>query len=303
MAMTRRHGWLGAIAFTALLIGLIVAAEDIAGWSFVVVLFSLVIASVAFFGRLFPGTWFFVIAMVNALGVYACIFIYFVTTNFAGVAVGALVLGFALPPLAFLLGAWLRRERIRAIVHMERVPGARHVRHALAWLAPLAAIGLLSFAAPTLAAAIAARDLLFLIYMAAIAAVVAATSADIATFLIDTGLLFEEFLERIAQLIVPIFAFMTFYSILVIMFATIYRIVSRYGAPGHFLVNGKPHELSFADSIYFSIVTMATVGYGDIAPASDLARMVAAMQVVAGVLLLLFGFSELMAYARERHKR
>jgi voltage-gated potassium channel len=47
---------------------------------------------------------------------------------------------------------------------------------------------------------------------------------------------------------------------------------------------------------------MATVGYGDIVPASDASRALAALQVVLGVLLLLVGFSEIFSYTRERQR-
>jgi voltage-gated potassium channel len=60
--------------------------------------------------------------------------------------------------------------------------------------------------------------------------------------------------------------------------------------------------LSFPEAIHFSIVTISTVGYGDIVPASNLARVLAFIEVVCGVMLLLFGVSELLEYTRE-HRR
>ena len=44
------------------------------------------------------------------------------------------------------------------------------------------------------------------------------------------------------------------------------------------------------------------MGYGDIAPASDIVRVIVAVQIMFGVLLLLFGFWEIMSYARERRR-
>ena len=43
---------------------------------------------------------------------------------------------------------------------------------------------------------------------------------------------------------------------------------------------------------------MSTVGYGDITPASNAIRAVTAVEVMIGVLLFLFGFFEIMRYAR-----
>lgn len=38
----------------------------------------------------------------------------------------------------------------------------------------------------------------------------------------------------------------------------------------------------FGDMIYFSLVTIATVGYGDIIPASNTARTIATLEAVLG---------------------
>ena len=57
--------------------------------------------------------------------------------------------------------------------------------------------------------------------------------------------------------------------------------------------------MSFSESIYFSIVSISTVGYGDIVPHSSTARLLASIEVVCGFMLLLFGVSELLEYTRE----
>jgi voltage-gated potassium channel len=139
--------------------------------------------------------------------------------------------------------------------------------------------------------------------MAAIATIVLFVGPTIAAFLIDTGLLFEAFFEQMSRALVGAFAFLTFYSVLVIVFAALYRILSSISSVPDFVVAGQPREISFVESLYFSVITMATVGYGDITPLSDLARLVAAVQVVVGILLLLFGFSEILSYTRDRGRR
>ncbi len=45
-------------------------------------------------------------------------------------------------------------------------------------------------------------------------------------------------------------------------------------------------DLSFADSVWWSIVTLTTVGYGDIAPTSSIGRIVAIVNMIVGVGLL-----------------
>jgi voltage-gated potassium channel len=142
-------------------------------------------------------------------------------------------------------------------------------------------------------------DLAFLAAMILIGLIVLAVSQDVALFLVEVGLLFDEFFLRMSRLMIPAFAFLTFYALLVIVFASIYSIMSHYSVEPHFLVAGVRRAVSFPESIYFSIVTLSTVGYGDIIPASNLARALASLEVICGVLLLLFGVSELLGYTRE----
>jgi hypothetical protein len=114
--------------FTFCLIGLIaVASFDLSGWWFLLVLFGMVTIAVAYFYVAFPGSQFFLIAVANALGVYACIFQFFVESNFRSVSVPALEIGFALPILGFIGGAQLRRERIRALLAISESEGGRGV--------------------------------------------------------------------------------------------------------------------------------------------------------------------------------
>ena len=143
-----------------------------------------------------------------------------------------------------------------------------------------------------------ALNLAFLASMAAIAMTVLFVGPSVAAFLIDTGLLFEAFFMQANRAFVAAFAFLTFYSVLVIVFAAFYRIMDLISSAPNFVITGQSREISFVESLYFSVITMATVGYGDITPLSDVARMIVAAQVVIGILLLLFGFSEIISYTR-----
>jgi voltage-gated potassium channel Kch len=53
--------------------------------------------------------------------------------------------------------------------------------------------------------------------------------------------------------------------------------------PGTFSFTG---EFSQASAIYFSFVTLATLGYGDIVPRADVARGIAIVEGVGGQLFL-----------------
>jgi voltage-gated potassium channel len=288
------------VIFTAALVGLVASsALEFGDWPFVVVLLVSIGCAVAFLQVVFPGSRFFVVALANGLAVYTCVFVVFVEANFAVVGRRALEIGFALPIAAFLAGAWFRREHIRTIVVDGELQWRPHTARPLAWLLPVGAVGALTLLVPDATASTA----VFLGAVTAIAGIVFWLSADIAEFLVEAGLLFEGFFQRMRRLLVPAFAFMTFYSIIVIVFAAVYRLLDRMDGGVDFVVGGTQRSMSFAESLYFSLVTMATVGYGDIVPVTGAARVIASIQMVLGLLLLLFGFTELMEYARERRER
>jgi voltage-gated potassium channel len=307
----QRH-WLGAIAFTAMLVVLIAfAATDVFSYFFIEILLIMV-ASVASFYVMFPSSQFFVIALANFLAVYTCVFVFFLETNFRpkGAALVPLdsllpvTVAYVLPIVAFIGGAWRRRQTIRAIVTAEHMQQERHLVRVVLWLVPVFAIGALSFLIPAGQVVRPTLDALLDAAMAMIALIVLFVSRDVAMFLVDVGLMFEDFFHRIARLAAPALAFFTFYSLIVLVFASLYRIIDRYSAEYHFLINSTPQKISFPESLYFSICTLSTVGYGDITPLSNITRVLVSLQIVFGALLLLFGFSEIINYTREheRHK-
>jgi voltage-gated potassium channel len=296
--------WVRGMLFTVGLVGLIaVASFDLSGWWFVLVLVGMIMLAVTYFYVVFPGSEFFVIALANALGVYACVFQFFVESNFRSVSLPAIEVGFGVPIVAFIAGAQARRARIRAVMMVSESQGGRGVAATLSWLVPVFAIGAGTFIVPDLALTSGSLDAAFIGAMVAIGLIVFAVSPGVTAFLIDTGLLFEEFFGRISQLAAAAFAFLTFYSVIVIVFAGLYRVLDKLGNAPHFSVHGVARDITYAESLYFSIITMATVGYGDITPVTNIARLIAGIEVVLGVLLLLFGFSEIMSYMRERRGR
>lgn len=300
MAESRRHPRLVGFFFTVFLLGLISLATAEVGKSFFVVMVVVVFGAATLFYFIFPGSSFFSISLANFLAIYACIFIFFVTTNFFMVRPWAIQVGFLLPIAAFLGCAILRRESLQYIVQAHRLRDERHLGRTFIWLVPVGMVGAATFFVPDHVTDPAVADGIFLISMAAISVVVVFTGRNVATFLLDSGLLFEEFFQRAAASLVPAFAFLTFYSMLVIVFACIYRIVDRFTEAPQFLVNMAPETISFSQALYFSIITVSTVGYGDVVPRTDPIRVIVAIQIIFGVLLLLFGFTEIFTYARER---
>jgi len=59
---------------------------------------------------------------------------------------------------------------------------------------------------------------------------------------------------------------------------------------------------NFQDALYFSVVTMATVGYGDIYPAGHVARWICMAEIASGFLLLVVGVSTSMTLWIQNHQ-
>ena len=291
-----------AVALTLCLIGLIAASLSIQDSFFLIFMLVTVAVGAGMLYVFFPGKRLFSIAFANYLAIYACLFAVFVEENFRSTSQWAIHIGFILPVVAFLAGVRLQHTRIEEILHADDAEEDRNLARIVLWLVPVFAIGLISFTLPWFELTIFQANLSFLVSMAAIAAIVGAVSRDVCRFVIETSELFEGFNRRLSQLIAPIFAFFTVYSLIVIVFAGLYRVVDLYGPGEHFRVEGTIRNITFPESIYFSLVTLSTVGYGDIVPLSSLVRGLVLVEIVMGVLFLMFGVSELMSHSRE-HRR
>jgi voltage-gated potassium channel len=291
-----------SLIFTAGLLCLIALSIERAGGSLLVTLIVSVTGFAVAMHIYFPGSLFFSFALSNLIGVYACIFVLFVENDYREVDVVALPIGFVLPLIAFFAGTLWRRHSIRAVIASQEQRGEIRFGRALLWLVPVFAIGVLGFLIPA-GMSTATLDVLFLAAMTTIAVVVLLASRDVAIFLLDTGLLFEEFFARAARLTVPVFAYLTFYSLAVIVFGSVYSAIDHLTHVAHFHVDGVLRELSFAESLYFSLITLSMVGYGDIVPAANPIRVLVAIEIVCGIVLLLFGFNEIIGYSRDNRRR
>jgi hypothetical protein len=60
-------------------------------------------------------------------------------------------------------------------------------------------------------------------------------------------------------------------------------LISVFGALGFMFVEG----LSFGDAVYFSVVTVSTVGYGDVHPITQLGKLLATVLIIGGTLSFL----------------
>ena len=69
-----------------------------------------------------------------------------------------------------------------------------------------------------------------------------------------------------------------------------------YGVAGSHFIMG----LNFVDSVYYSVITMATVGYGDFIPTTGIQKIFATTLALAGVALLAYVFNIILTNFQER---
>lgn len=83
--------------------------------------------------------------------------------------------------------------------------------------------------------------------------------------------------------------------ILTRIFLTLFAIIFIYSGLIYQVENPKnPASFrNFFDALYFSIVTMATVGFGDVTPLSDLGKLVTLMMILTGISFLPLQIGEL----------
>lgn len=84
-----------------------------------------------------------------------------------------------------------------------------------------------------------------------------------------------------------VYAALSAYLLAGIFFGVLYRAIDQ-SVPASLAVSGAagPDSISTATAIYFSFVTLASLGYGDVLPLSDPARGLAVIEVVGGQLYL-----------------
>jgi len=85
----------------------------------------------------------------------------------------------------------------------------------------------------------------------------------------------------------PLYAGLSAYLLAGIFFGVFYWVLERTWA-GSFAIPGEGAQSDFSlpAAIYYSFVTLTTLGYGDIAPRSEVGRGLAIMEAVAGQLYL-----------------
>jgi voltage-gated potassium channel len=91
--------------------------------------------------------------------------------------------------------------------------------------------------------------------------------------------------------------------LLVVLFAAAYVLIA-HDRPGSF-----SEALSHTDALYFTVTVFTTVGFGDITPVTELARILTTVQMVTGVLAVglvakvLFGAVQVAVLRREQESQ
>jgi len=284
--------WLRSVGFTLGLVALVALALG-ESRSFIVAAMLSAGVGFGFFYLMFAAGLHFGLTMANGLAIYFCLFALFRESNFPDAGEWPVLVGLVLPVVAFLSGCVVNRG---AIAHaLGRRPGeVTRLPPVVRWVPGLVVVGIIAFALPALALDADAQGQALLASMAVIGLLVGTAARDVVLLMIDVASLFQSVAGRARQLVMPVVAFMTYYLLLIVVFACLYRIVEMVLPDEQFRIHGELRGLSVAEALYFSVITLATVGYGDIVPVGSMVRALAAAEVVCGVLLLLFGFAEIM---------
>jgi voltage-gated potassium channel Kch len=83
------------------------------------------------------------------------------------------------------------------------------------------------------------------------------------------------------------------------VFAALYGAMWRADAHS-FAGDGLSSRSGFIDFVYFSMVTLATVGYGEIRPASSVAKVVVIVEIICGVAWVTLILAAAIARAQAR---
>jgi Ion channel len=91
------------------------------------------------------------------------------------------------------------------------------------------------------------------------------------------------------------------YMALVMFFGLTYFLLEHY-SPGSLGISDK-HAIMVIDPYYFSLITVSTIGYGDIYPIGTVAKFLVMIEVVAGVIFNVTIFGIATAFFVERFKK
>jgi len=292
--LPRLVAWLRATAFSLSAAMLVAWGVGDAGWLQPAAVVGSAGLGLGFLYWLFPRGVHFAIGTTAGLVLYATLFVVLGRAQFPAATDAARAAAFVTPVLAFLGMAWWRRREMATIVSRHVESDLDKLSHSAGWLLHASVVGLVCFLLPINRMDARTQSVALLVAMAMISVIVAFAERNVVRLLVDVALIMHEISARTRHLVVPAAAFLLLYALLVVIFASSYRIADGLSVVALFHGPGGPIRLAYSDALHFSLATLSTVGYGDIQPADDGIRVLASIQVVAGQLLLLFGFAEIM---------
>jgi voltage-gated potassium channel len=260
--------------------------------------------------RLLPTAPYLASTLAVCIPLYICLFGLIALEIFSRAHPLVAYVACMMPLGAFVAGIW----RKRAALLLGLASGGRRDRllvRGLGWL--LLAILILSVAGQVAIAGktVISHSVPLFLGMLAISLLVYRVIADLVLLLEAIGHLFVVFIHRMMRRVVPVFSFLVVYCFLVMAFGTLYSILDSLAGETQFSILGSVRPIDFGEAMYFSMITLSTIGYGDIVPVTSLARTFVMLEIMFGVVLLLFAFAEIAAYdpeaeeaaARDRDER
>ncbi len=109
-----------------------------------------------------------------------------------------------------------------------------------------------------------------------------------------TMLIFSSLFKATTITTVIIWQAISVYLLIGLTWSSLFGFVNQM-APGSFYDNvGQTGALNYPQLVYYSFVTLATLGYGDIVPTTSAARGLAVLEVLTGVLFMAILISRLV---------
>lgn len=242
--------------FTVGLVGIIAVATD-AEHEVTAAAIAFSALAFGFFYVLIPGGPHFGMVTANLLAIYFCLFEFFRHANFAAAPPPYVLVGLGLPVVGFLIGCLVRRQTITELIDERRYREIALLPRLSRWFVAAMTVGAASFALPQLSLSTTELGLILLGLQALVTLLVVASLHDVVLVMVDIATVFELVARRLDRLLMPILAVLTFYALLVIVFACLYRVADMTTLVPQFIVNGEPRRIQFVEALYFSAVTVA----------------------------------------------
>jgi hypothetical protein len=104
-----------------------------------------------------------------------------------------------------------------------------------------------------------------------------------ATIGVVIGLIIADIVSRGRVDTPTVLAVLCIYLLLALIFASLNQLLAAFDEP---YLSGTLAMPTSSDQLYFSVITIATVGFGDVTPASSIARAVTVVEALTGQLYL-----------------